>query len=185
MWDAELHLRLSDPAKSLPYQYKALRFLKEISNDSRIYVHKTGFDAPPIKEEKRLTGELDEVRGTIDRYAVSDANEHKALSDALKLVEKKVHSEHRQLTEKEKQVLRLAGEKIASLAIASPGQYLETLSILQRITKSADSSPSVVHLKKIGESLGSILPINPERIVSRKSILHRVDSLFVKNFSEK
>jgi hypothetical protein len=55
MWDAELYLRLFQPEKSLPYQYTALKLLKEISNDSRIYVHRTGFDPPPLKEEKRLT----------------------------------------------------------------------------------------------------------------------------------
>jgi hypothetical protein len=62
MWDAELHLRLFDPEKSLPYQYTALKLLKEISNDSRIYVHRTGFDPPPLKEEKRLTADLSEVQ---------------------------------------------------------------------------------------------------------------------------
>jgi hypothetical protein len=186
MWDAELHLRLSDPAKSLPHQYRALKLLKEISNDSRIYVHKTGFDAPPLKEEKRLTGELDEVRGTVDRYAVSNTDELAALSDALKLIETKVHSEHALLSENDKGLLRKAAEKVAVLAVETPGRYLETLSILQRITKSIDSSPSSTEdLKKIGESLGNILPAKPDPITLRGSAFHRADSLFVKNLFER
>ena len=64
MWDAELHLRLYDPEKSLPYQYRALKLLKEISQDSRIYVHRTGFEPPPLKEEKRLTGDLTEIKNS-------------------------------------------------------------------------------------------------------------------------
>ncbi|MGB7393356.1 MAG: tryptophan-rich sensory protein [Pricia sp.] len=61
MWDAELHLRLNEPKKSLPYQYKALKQIQDIKNSARIYVHRIGFDPPPIKEDKRLTGEIDEV----------------------------------------------------------------------------------------------------------------------------
>jgi hypothetical protein len=59
MWQAELYLRLFEPEKSLPYQYKALEMLKTVQQKSRVYIKKTGYDPPPIKEEeKRLTGEL-------------------------------------------------------------------------------------------------------------------------------
>ena len=67
MWDAELYLRLFQPEKSLPYQYKALKLLKEISQDSRIYVHRTGFDPPPLKEDRRLTGDLTEVSNSTSK----------------------------------------------------------------------------------------------------------------------
>ncbi|WP_273566600.1 DUF4175 family protein [Maribacter halichondriae] len=61
MWDAELYLRLYTPKKSLPYQYRALKLIQEIKNSARIYVHRIGFDPPPIKEEVRLTGDIVEV----------------------------------------------------------------------------------------------------------------------------
>src|SRR5690606_806567 len=48
MWDAELYLRLYEPQNSLPYQYKALELIQEIKNSARIYVHRIGFDPPPI-----------------------------------------------------------------------------------------------------------------------------------------
>ena len=66
MWDAELQLRLVTPEKSLPYQHRALDLLQEIKNSARIYVHRLGFDPPPIKEDKRLTGKLDEVRSNVN-----------------------------------------------------------------------------------------------------------------------
>ncbi|MDT7827397.1 tryptophan-rich sensory protein [Pricia sp. S334] len=64
MWDAELQLRLHHPQKSLPFQYRALKLLQDIKNSSRIYVHRIGFDAPPIKESSRLTGDIASV-GTV------------------------------------------------------------------------------------------------------------------------
>lgn len=59
MWQSELHLRLYEPEKALPFENKALVYLKEAQQKARVYVKKTGFDPPPIKEkEKRLTGEF-------------------------------------------------------------------------------------------------------------------------------
>ena len=34
MWDAELHLRLYTPDKSLPFQYKAQKLIQEIKNSA-------------------------------------------------------------------------------------------------------------------------------------------------------
>ncbi len=66
MWQAELHMRLFEPEKSLPYQYKALELLKSVQQKSRVYVKRTAYDPPPIKEEeKRLSGELDELEEEI------------------------------------------------------------------------------------------------------------------------
>lgn len=62
MWQAELYLRLFEPEKSLPFQYKALELLKTVQQKSRVYVKRTGYDPPPIKEqEKRLSGELKDL----------------------------------------------------------------------------------------------------------------------------
>lgn len=67
MWQAELYLRLFEPEESLPYQYKALEFLKTVQQKSRVYIKKTGYDPPPIKaEEIRLSGELEELEARIE-----------------------------------------------------------------------------------------------------------------------
>ncbi len=62
MWESELHLRLYEPEKALPYQKQALEYLKSVQQKSRVYVKRTGFDPPPIKEtEKRLTGDVSDI----------------------------------------------------------------------------------------------------------------------------
>jgi len=62
MWKSELHLRLYEPEKALPYEHKALEYLKTAQQKARTYVKKSGYDPPPIKEkEKRLTGELKDL----------------------------------------------------------------------------------------------------------------------------
>ncbi len=66
MWQSELHLRLFEPEKAIPFQYKALELLKSVQQKSRVYVKRTGFDPPPIREEeKRLTGELKDLEQQI------------------------------------------------------------------------------------------------------------------------
>ncbi|WP_057939799.1 hypothetical protein [Algoriphagus resistens] len=67
MWKSELQLRLFEPEEALPFQEKALEYLKTVQQKSRVYVKRTGFDPPPIKEEeKRLTGDLDELKTQIE-----------------------------------------------------------------------------------------------------------------------
>ncbi|WP_026629885.1 hypothetical protein [Dyadobacter alkalitolerans] len=62
MWQSELHLRLYEPEKALPFEHKALEFLKTAQQKARTYVKKSGYDPPPIKEkEKRLSGELNQI----------------------------------------------------------------------------------------------------------------------------
>lgn len=66
MWQSELHLRLYEPEKALPFENKALEYLKIVQQKSRSYVKKTGLDPPPIKEkETRLTGEFKNVNASV------------------------------------------------------------------------------------------------------------------------
>jgi hypothetical protein len=61
MWGSELKLRTFFPKEALPYQYKALRLLKELQQSSRAYVAKTNVKTTALKFEKRLTGELTKI----------------------------------------------------------------------------------------------------------------------------
>lgn len=59
MWQSELHLRLYEPEKALPYEEKALELLKEAQHKARTFISKSSYDPPPIKEkENRMKGEL-------------------------------------------------------------------------------------------------------------------------------
>jgi hypothetical protein len=52
MWSAELRLRTYKAEEALPFEYKALRLLKDLQQKSRVYVAKTAFKAPQIKGRK-------------------------------------------------------------------------------------------------------------------------------------
>ncbi|VXC11515.1 DUF4175 family protein [Massilia sp. 9I] len=59
MWDAEKALRAITPKVALPPEHKALEAIKELQQAERVYLHKTAFVPPPIKEEKRMSGDMD------------------------------------------------------------------------------------------------------------------------------
>lgn len=61
MWQAERHLMQAEPALALPFEYEAYKYLKLARQADRIYVKRLGFEPPPVSEERRLSGELDEV----------------------------------------------------------------------------------------------------------------------------
>ncbi|MDZ7648642.1 MAG: DUF4175 family protein [Cytophagales bacterium] len=115
MWDAELHLRLFDPEKSLPYQYTALKLLKEISNDSRIYVHRTGFDPPPLKEEKRLTADLSEVQTSTGKRMIDESDPFQNIRQALTLTEQMLGSSRTLVSDNERQIFYKAGRNLPRL----------------------------------------------------------------------
>ncbi|WP_297800510.1 hypothetical protein [Arenimonas sp. GDDSR-1] len=57
MWQAELHLRQAEPAKALPFEYRALAFIKKVQQAERIYLARVGPELPPIDESRRLSGD--------------------------------------------------------------------------------------------------------------------------------
>ncbi len=73
MWDAEKSLRMISPKTALPPEYKALEAIKELQQADRIYLHKTAFVPPAIKEEKRMSGDM--VGTSSYKRLQSDADE--------------------------------------------------------------------------------------------------------------
>jgi hypothetical protein len=61
MWQAELHLHLSEPELALPFEVEALKYYNLARQADRIYTRRLGFEPPPVSEERRLSGELDEI----------------------------------------------------------------------------------------------------------------------------
>lgn len=89
MWSAELQLRVNKPQSALPFEYKALRLLKDLQHQSRVYVAKTTTKAANLKEEKRLTGELEGVNESIQiNRVLVDSKREKSLKSLLELLEK-------------------------------------------------------------------------------------------------
>ena len=61
MWQAELHLRQGKPDLALPYEYKALDFIKQVQQADRVYLARVGSELPPIDETRRLSGERENL----------------------------------------------------------------------------------------------------------------------------
>ena len=182
MWDAELHLRMYEPEKSLPYQYKALKLLKEISQDSRIYVHRTGFDRPPLKEEKRLTADLHEIQNSVANIQRKNQEEYPNISASLLVLEKLLQDDNPAITADVKNILTKAGQEVAQLELKYPGKYLKTLSWLRMITENEVSEETLKQLlSNIRNSFWKILPeknVNPQ---PRSGVTHELDLEFLKN----
>lgn len=131
MWKAELRLRLNTPQEALPFEYKALRLLKDLQQKSRSFVAKTNYNPPPIKPEKRLSGDLSKIGEPVNRQNIKAANDKfTTLKKAVAVLEQ---SKHQALTAADKQVLQLAGQQLAVQASAQPGTYLKAVSALRRI----------------------------------------------------
>lgn len=62
MWQSELHLRQGNPKKALPYEYRALRLIKQVQNASRIYLARVGLQLPPVDETRRMGGDRSGAR---------------------------------------------------------------------------------------------------------------------------
>lgn len=180
MWDAELYLRLYEPEKSLPYQYTALKLLKEISNDSRIYVHRTGFEPPPIKEEKRLTADLNEIFTSRHSYEAIVNKYFPNTVAALQITENVLSRQEKVLSTKEKNVLLSSGTELAQAALENPA-LLRGLTALKTIT-SADKVvlEDLITLRK---SYWLALPKRPASADRNSSTLHTLDNKLIQNLS--
>ncbi|WP_426344201.1 hypothetical protein ACN9MU_04075 [Pseudoduganella sp. R-32] len=81
MWDAEKQLRAIAPKPALPPEYKALGAIKELQQAERVYLHRTAFVPPAIKEEKRMSGEMTgaasyrRAQGTASEFVPADVRE--------------------------------------------------------------------------------------------------------------
>lgn len=179
MWDAELHLRMNRPEESLPYQYKILQLLKEISNDSRIYVHRTGFDAPPIKEDKRLTGDLKEVDPARRQYTRMEDERFQATKEAVAIIEKYLLKPGLLLAEEERALLQLAGNEMAGGAIENPGRYLESMDLLRQLIEGRNPL-NVKELLTIRKSMFELLPERKAAVTARPRSLHNSDRELLK-----
>lgn len=83
MWSSWRDLSIIEPQASLPHQHRALRYIKEVQQASRIYLQRVGFEAPPIDESRRLNGE----RKDVAPETVSSELEQKQRAQVLALME--------------------------------------------------------------------------------------------------
>lgn len=185
MWDAELYLRMYQPEQSLPYQYKILKLLKEISNDSRIYVHRTGFDPPPLKEEKRLSGDLTEVVNTSDERISTTTLLYPGISKVIALLSNDTDPKQA-FSITEAATFRQAGQELAAVAIQQPGTYLKTLSQLKALADNQlRGDERMAAAREVRSSLWRLLPRERASPRQGETTLHTWQESFVRNLTER
>jgi hypothetical protein len=186
MWDSELKLRMYQPKESLPTQYQILKLLKEISQDSRIYVHRMGFDPPPLKEERRLTASLDEVKPATAENATTTGYQYPAIRSALSDISGVLLDENVVLNERQRSNLHSAGEELATLALKTPGNYLQALSDLKFVAENrSDSTDIRSKLEEIQKVFWAVLPNDVPSPTRQGSGAHPLDVKFLEEIKAK
>lgn len=177
MWDAELHLRLNEPEKSLPFQYKALGLIQEIKNSARIYVHRIGFDPPPIKEEVRLTGKIEEVSNYQKREELKKPEKYAAIRGAIKRLEQ-VIAGGENIGARDRKLFEQAGIELAEIAVEEPGKHLQTLQQLKWLTEERQVDRQV--LKDVQRGLLMALPAPEPEPGKGKDYRGKINELLLK-----
>jgi len=180
MWDAELHLRLYEPSKSLPYQYRALKLIQEIKNSARIYVHRIGFDPPPIKEDRRLTGEIDAVKNFRKKEDLAKPENFPFMRQSIERLERLLTGSEKS-TDSDSALFAKAGNELAALAVQNPGKHLETLQQLKWLSDSKARSLEAAEEVKRGllEAIPEAAPDPTRNTVTTSGI----DELFLEELN--
>jgi hypothetical protein len=157
MWKAELQLRLYKPQAALPFAYKALRLLKDLQQKSRSYVAKTSYNPPPLKPEKRLSGELDKIIQPVNKQNVkAPADNQAVLKNAVGVLESLKLKPVLNITDN--RTLQLANQRLSEIASVQPGTYLPALSAMRRILSAQKINVSDINMveRAIQKTLVSI-----------------------------
>ncbi len=154
MWNSELRLRTYKPQEALPFEYKALRLLKDLQQSSRAYVAKTTVKTSPLKLEKRLTGELDKVI-TPQNQKNFDGNSQKQkdLKGSVSILEQL--KQNRNLAFADKKTLINTRIYLVDAASRQPNLYLNSLKILSKINEGASYSSN--DISTVQKALFSLL----------------------------
>jgi hypothetical protein len=157
MWKAELQLRMYQPNDALPFEYKALRLLKDLQQKSRAYVAKTSYNPPPLKNEKRLTGDLSKIGQPVNQQQIKAITDRfETLKKAVGVLEQLKYSIA--LTGGDKLTLQLAEQDLGAKASAEPGIYLPAVSAMHRILSAKVISP--VDMAMVEKAIQKSLPQN-------------------------
>jgi hypothetical protein len=160
MWKAELQLRLNNPQAALPFEYKALRLLKDLQQKSRVYVAKTAYNPTPLKMEKRLSGDLGKIVQPTDHQDIkSDNDQFNALKNAIGVLEQVKAGTA--INNADRHILQIANQQLGEKASAQPEIYLPALSALRRILSTGKAKNYDVDTVEI--AIQRILPVNKQQ----------------------
>jgi hypothetical protein len=174
MWSSELRLRTYKPQEALPFEYKALRLLKDLQQKSRVYVAKTTIKTTKLKLEKRLSGELDKIEQPTQQVDFKNANN--ALEELkLLLAVLEERKSGKPFNYGDKELLR-SGEKQLIIAAANqPTSYLPALKSLRRLSTSTKPVKSDIDvIQKAIQRLVGVETLKPQaKMASPEANLYR------------
>lgn len=183
MWQSELHLRMYEPEKAIPFEKKALEYLKSAQQRARTFVKKTSFDPPPIKEkEKRLTGELKNYNEAyFSEKVYSQQQAERLVAEVLGIVESRTEGQKLKSIQKQK-VVEL-GSYLTSKVMNSTMSNWSILSSLQKIAgdKSLSDSEKITLKTKLYQLIGSSLPNKKEASNTSYANEKKLEKAFWKN----
>jgi len=133
MWNAELRLRTYKPQEALPYEYKALRLLKDLQQKSRAYVAKTTVKTAALKPEKRLSGELDKITQPVQKMTF-EQKEKRIATLKIALARLESRKTGREFTEQDQFLLNQTEKYLIGAAADHPVTYLTALSSLRKLS---------------------------------------------------
>lgn len=133
MWNSELRLRTYKPQEALPYEYKALRLLKDLQQKSRAYVAKTTVKTASLKPEKRLSGELDKITQPVQKMSAAQKNQRmEHLKASLALLE--IRKSGKKFMEGDGFLLGETEKYMIGAAADNPATYLNALTSLRKLS---------------------------------------------------
>lgn len=134
MWQSELKLRTTEPKAALPSMYQALELIKQVQQDSRVYVQRVGFEPPPIEVDKlRLTGKLKDID---NRQLSREEQQHDSLPAVRAALALMQTWETSQSSDDLVTALSAAGQELSALALEDP----RLLPVLRELRQLADST---------------------------------------------
>ncbi|WP_048922251.1 DUF4175 family protein [Rufibacter radiotolerans] len=161
MWEAELRLRTNRPKEALPFEYKALRMLKDVQQKYRVYVKKSGFEPPPLKEpEKRLTGDVSKVQAVQQRREEKPTASYPVVRQALQRVENLKNGGKPRPGDAA--LLQQAGQELGKAAVREPGLYLRALQDVRQVVQDlrAQRAACAECLLRLEKALYRFLPVS-------------------------
>lgn len=160
MWNAELRLRTYKPEEALPYEYKALRLLKDLQQKSRAYVAKTTFKTSTLKPEKRLTGELTEISAGINKSKLKTKdNTRVKLEQAISVLENRKQSKY--FLPQDLNLLLQAQQSLIEKAAIATAIYLPALKAIKKVIVSKQGiSISAMDIELAERGINSLLGQN-------------------------
>ncbi|AMR27659.1 hypothetical protein A0257_11510 [Hymenobacter psoromatis] len=135
MWAAELRLRTGQPAAARPFEYRALRLLKQVQQQTRAYVKKAGLTPTPLPEATlRLTGELKGATAPHIQETVPAPASQPTVRAALRWLATRHGQPARPA---DAAALEQAGAALAQAALQKPGLYLPALRAIRQLATDA------------------------------------------------